>query len=84
MFYLTCFNDSVIEDVKTLVEAKKGILNVICSFYIVSKLKDRFVDNQLRVVKIEPTKKIVRNEETGQRNEGFGAINGFNNNKEFF
>ena len=80
-FYLLSFNESVIDEVESLSKTKKGALNITCKFYVVSKLKGHRVENQLRVVEVVGRKK------TGDEVDlevGFGAINGFSNNKEFF
>lgn len=77
------FNEKVIQEVEMLSKTKKGVLNITCKFYIVSKLKGHRVENQLRVIEVV-NKKGNREEVLGQRSEGFGAINGFNNNNEFF
>lgn len=76
------FNEKVIQEVETLSTAKKGVLNITCKFYVVSKLKGNRVDNQLRVVEVVSKKVNKKEEEVPEC--GFGAINGFNNNKEFF
>lgn len=82
LFHLLCFNEFAIQEVESLSKAKKGVINVVCSFYVVSKLKGVKVDNQLRMVKIEPTRKAIAPEP--QSDKPSNLINGFKSNEEFY